>query len=184
MVVGTGSGIAGPGVVVLVGLPGSGKSTLARALATQLPDARVIDKDHVRDALFAPCDYSSAERTVTYSAMLDAARYHLGRGRIVLFDGLTFSRRHEVAAAEEVAEESGAFSAVIVCDVPVEEAVQRCERDAASGRHPAANRDGDLVRRVASEMEEPSGSYLTLDATRPVEELVDPALAWISECAA
>ncbi len=88
---------------MLVGLPGSGKSTLARALAPRLPDARVIDKDHVRDALFAPCDYSSAERTVTFSAMLEAARYHLGRGKIVLFDGLTFSRRHEVDAAETVA---------------------------------------------------------------------------------
>ncbi len=168
---------------MLVGLPGSGKSTLARTLAPQLPDARVIDKDHVRDALFAPCDYSSAERTVTFSAMLEAARYHLGRGRIVFLDGLTFSRRHEVAAAETVATESGAFIAVIVCDVPVEVAMERCEGDAATGRHRAGNRDGDLVRRVASEMEEPAGSYLTLTTTRPVEELVEPALAWIGECA-
>ncbi len=168
---------------MLVGLPGSGKSTLARALAPQLPDARVIDKDHVRDALFAPCDYSSVERSVTYSAMLEAARYHLGRARIVFLDGLTFSRRHEVAAAETVAIETGAFTAVIVCDVPVEEAVRRCEGDAAAGRHRAGNRDGDLVRRVAREMEEPSGSYLTLTTTRPVEELVGPALAWIGECA-
>ncbi len=78
---------------MLVGLPGAGKSTLARALTERIPDARVIDKDQVRDALFAPCDYSSVERDVTYSAMLDAARYHLGRGRVVIFDGLTFSRR-------------------------------------------------------------------------------------------
>jgi len=173
----------GPGVVVLAGLPGAGKSTLAHALAARLPDARVIDKDQVRAALFDPCDYSSAERSVTFAAMLDAARYHLGRGRIVVFDGLTFSRRNQVAAAEAVASESGAFAAVIVCDVPVSVAVQRCESDASAGRHPASNRDGDLVRRVASEMEEPSGTYLTLTATRPVDELVGSALAWIAEYA-
>jgi len=169
-------------VVVLVGLPGAGKSTLARALTERIPDARVIDKDQVRDALFAPCDYSSVERDVTYSAMLDAARYHLGRGRVVIFDGLTFSRRRQVAAAEAVAAESGAFCAVIVCDVPVAVAVRRVEDDSADGSHPADNRDGDLVRRVAAEMEEPAGAYLTLTTTTPVGDLVAPALAWLDEC--
>ena len=171
------------GVVVLAGLPGAGKSTLARALTERLPDARVIDKDRVRDALFAPCDHTSAERDITFSAMLDAARYHLGRSRVVVFDGLTFSRRKQVAAAEAVAAESGGFAAVIFCDVPVEVAVQRCEEDAAAGVHPADNRDGDLVRRVAAEMEEPAGAYLTLTTTQPLDDLVPPALAWIDECA-
>ncbi len=171
------------GVIVLVGLPGAGKSTLAEVLGHRLPDSRVLDKDKVRHVLFDPCDYTSVERDVVFAAMLDAARYHLGRDRIVIFDGLTFSRRSQVAAAEAVAHEAGAFAAVIVCDVPVAVAVQRCESDAASGDHVAANRDGDLVRRVASEMEEPASTYLTLDASRPVHELVDPALDWIAECA-
>ena len=118
-------------MIVLAGLPGSGKSTLAAALARRLPDVRVLDKDQVRHALFAPCDYTSAERDVVFAAMLDAARYHLGRGRVVIFDGLTFSRRAQVAAAEAVAEEAGGFRAVIVCDVPVEVAIEQCEADAA-----------------------------------------------------
>lgn len=172
-----------PGVIVLSGLPGSGKSTLAAALVDRLPDARVIDKDTVRHALFDPCDYSAAERDITFSVMLDAARYHLGRGRVVIFDGLTFSRRTEVAAAEAVARESDAFAAVIVCDVPVEVAIERCERDARDGAHVAANRDGDLVRRVAAEMEEPDGAYLTVPATRPVSETVELALDYVQECA-
>ena len=171
-----------PGVVVLAGLPGAGKSTLGEALAARLPDARVIDKDKVRHALFAPCDYSAAERDVTFAAMLDAARYHLGRGRIVVFDGLTFSRRSQVKAAEDVAAESSGFAAVIVCDVPVTVAVERCEREAEDGDHLAGNRDGDLGRRVAAEMEEPSGAYLTLPTTRPVEELIDSALVYVEEC--
>ena len=172
------------GVIVLVGLPGAGKSTLAGALARRLPDARVLDKDEVRHALFAPCDYTSTERDVVFAAMLDAARYHLGRGRAVIFDGLTFSRRAQVAAAEAVAEEAGAFAAVIVCDVPVEVAIERCEADAAAGdSHLASNRDAALVRRVAREMEEPAGVYVTLDMRGDVDRLAEQALAYVEELA-
>lgn len=166
------------GVIVLVGLPGAGKSTLAAALAGRLPDSRVLDKDQVRHVLFAPCDYTSAERDVAFAAMLDAARYHLGRGRVVVFDGLTFSRRTQVAAAEAVAREAGAFAAVIVCDVPVDLAIERCLADAD---HRASNRDPQLVRRVAAEMEEPSGDYLTLDMTGSVDALAASALAYVEE---
>jgi predicted kinase len=174
-----------PGVIVLVGLPGAGKSTLAASLARRLPDARVLDKDQVRHALFAPCDYTSTERDVVFAAMLDAARYHLGRGRVVIFDGLTFSRRAQVAAAEAVAEEAGAFAAVVVCDVPVEVAIERCQADAASDKgHVASNRDAALVRRVAREMEEPAGVYVTLDMTGRVDALVEHALGYVEELAA
>ncbi len=171
-------------MIVLAGLPGAGKSTLATALARRLPDARVLDKDQVRHALFAPCDYTSAERDVVFAALLDAARYHLGRGRVVIFDGLTFSRRAQVAAVERVAEDAGAFRAVIVCDVPVEVAIERCEADAADGEgHLASNRDGELVRRVASEMEEPAGDYLTLDMTTDRDRVVEQALEYVEELA-
>jgi len=171
-----------PGVIVLVGLPGAGKSTLAAAVAHRLADARVLDKDKVRHVLFAPCDYTSAERDVVFAALLDAARYHLGRNRLVIFDGLTFSRRAQVAAAEAVASEAGAFSAVIVCDVDVGTAIARCEADAAAGdAHLASNRDGELVRRVAAEMEEPAGDYLTLDMTGDTDKLADQALDYVEE---
>jgi predicted kinase len=169
------------GVIVLVGLPGAGKSTLAGALAERLPGARVLDKDKVRHVLFDPCDYTSAERDVVFAAMLDAARYHLGRDRIVIFDGLTFSRRSQVAAAEAVAHDAGGFVAVIVCDVPLEVAIARCE--AGGDEHLAANRDGELVRRVAAEREEPSDQYVTLDMTREPAELVDQALGYVGEVA-
>ena len=172
-----------PGVVVLVGIPGAGKSTLAAALAAEISEARILDKDRVRDALFAPCDYSAAERDVSFAAMIDAARYHLGRGRVVIFDGMTFSRESQVRAAEGVAAESGAFSAVILCDVPVSVAIERCERDAAEGDHPAENRDGDLVRRVAAEMEEPPGDYLTVSMVEDREATVAHALGYIEDCA-
>ncbi len=166
---------------MLVGLPGAGKSTLAEAVAGQLPGARVLDKDKVRHALFDPCDYTSAERDVVFAAMLDAARYHLGRDRIVIFDGLTFSRRSQVAAAEAVAHEAGAFVAVLVCDVPLEVAIARVEE---ADDHLAANRDSQLVRRVAAEMEEPAGDYLTLDMTSDPGTLAAQAMAYVEELAA
>lgn len=173
-----------PGAIVLVGLPGAGKSALAAALVRRLPGARVLDKDKVRHVLFDPCDYASAERDIVFAAMLDAARYHLGRDRLVIFDGLTFSRRSQVAAAEAVAQDAGAFAAVIVCDVLVEVAIERCERDALSGiGHLAANRDGELVRRVAAEMEEPAGDYLTLDMTGDLDRLAGQSLAYLDALA-
>jgi hypothetical protein len=83
-----------------------------------------------------------------------------------------------------VAHEAGAFAAVIVCDVPVDVAIERCERDAmAANGHLAANRDGELVRRVAAEMEEPAGAYLTLPTSGPVDDLVGAALDYVEECA-
>lgn len=163
-----------------MGLPGAGKSTLAELLARRLPGARVLDKDKVRHVLFDPCDYTSAERDVVFAAMLDAARYHLGRDRIVIFDGLTFSRRSQVAAAEAVAHDAGAFVAVLVCDVPLEVAMARVEE---ADDHLAANRDRELVRRVAAEMEEPAGDYLTLNMTAAPETLADQAIAYVEELA-
>jgi predicted kinase len=165
---------------MLVGLPGSGKSTLAAALLSRLPNMRVLDKDVVRHALFEPCDYTAAERSISFSAMLDAAGYHLGRGRSVIIDGVAASpRQAEVDAAEGVAGDYGGFFATVVCDVPVEVAVARCE--AGAGQHLAANRDGSLVRRLAAEMEEPPGDYLTVDTTRPIDEVAALAQVYIEE---
>src|SRR5436305_14908098 len=100
-----------PGIVMLVGLPGSGKSTLAAALARRLPELRVLNKDAVRSALFAPCDYSAAERTIAFASMLDATRYHLGRGRVVALHRLAFPRPGLDDAVVAVAGAAGAFGA-------------------------------------------------------------------------
>jgi len=172
-----------PGIVVLIGLPGAGKSTLAAALSQRIPDARVLNKDTVRSALFEPCDYSAAERSIAFSAMLDAAGYHLGRGRVVILDGLAFPRLGEEEAVDALVADAGAYVAKIVCDVPIDVAVARADADAVAGTHRAANRDGAAVRRVAAEMREPSGAYLTVDTTRPIDEAATLALGYIEDTA-
>lgn len=172
-----------PGIVMLVGLPGAGKSTLAAALAGRVDDLRVLNKDDVRHALFHPCDYTAAERSISFSAMLDAARYHLGRGRVVVLDGLALQRPGEAEAVAEAAADSDAFVATIVCDVPLEVAVARADADAAASTHRAANRDGNAVRRLATEIREPVGDYLTVDMTRDVEVVADEVLGYLADAA-
>src|SRR5439155_23389594 len=110
------------------------------------------------------------------SSLHDAALVLLGRGRTVIFDGMTFSRRQYLCAVAVLGNDVGVGVAVIVCDVPLEVAISRVAADA---RHPAGNRDADVVRRVAAEMEEPGGDYLTLDTTAPLDECVALALAYV-----
>jgi predicted kinase len=168
---------------MLVGLPGAGKSTLSSALAKRVDGLRVLNKDEVRHALFDPCDYTAAERSISFSAMLDAARYHLGRGRVVVLDGLALQRPGEAEAVAAAAAESGAFVATIVCDVPVDVAMARADADVAAGVHRATNRDGSAVRRLATEMREPAGDYLTVDMTGDIELAADEVLGYIEDAA-
>src|SRR5207248_5518084 len=96
-----------PGIVMLVGRPAAGKVALAAALARLLPDLRVLDRSAVEGALFDPSDDSAAERSIAFSAVLDAARYHLGRGRLVAV--ATSGRRAEGDARRSVDHAPGAL---------------------------------------------------------------------------
>lgn len=98
---------------MLVGRPGAGTTSLARVLAGRLPDLRVLDRTALESSLFEPGDDSAAERSIVFSAVLDAARYHLGRGRLVAVDSVT--RPGEGDAVRGIADEVGAFVATILC---------------------------------------------------------------------
>jgi predicted kinase len=102
---------------------------------------------------------------------------------MVVLDGLAFQRPGEGEAVASAADEAGAFVATVVCDVPVEVAAARAEADAAAGAHRAANRDGPAVRRVAAEMREPAGDYLTVDTRGPVDEAAELVLAYLRDVA-
>src|SRR6266404_4379961 len=89
-------------LILMAGLPGTGKSTLCRALAGEL-GGTVIDKDHVRAALFDPKDieYSTEQDEFCMRIMLKVAGYILRKepSRRIFLDGRTFFRQYQLKRA-------------------------------------------------------------------------------------
>src|SRR5579862_3027959 len=105
-------------LIAMAGLPATGKSALARPLADACAGI-ILDKDAIRAALF-PADlieYSTGQDDFCMSIMFQVASYVLRHGpsRHVILDGRTFSRRYQVAALEQLAEELMVPLKIIVC---------------------------------------------------------------------
>ena len=160
-------------VVALMGLPGSGKTTLAEALAPRIP-ARTVSRDAVRDAMFRPCSFSEDEKAAAFEAVLHALRVNCDLGRSTVVDGMPFSREGEFEAVQRVCLDRGCRALPVLCSVPIEEARRRVERGDETG---PADRDAELVERVAERFRSPPAGTLELDATRPVDELAEAVLA-------
>jgi adenylylsulfate kinase len=142
-------------MIAFAGLPGSGKSTLARLLAAELGVPR-LDKDEWRERLFgrAGVEYSRAQDDeVMRQVYAEAERLASGGEREVVLDGRTYSRRSQVEALRACAARAGAELVLVECVCALEVARARVERERALGAHPAANRDGALVARLAAEAE-------------------------------
>lgn len=80
-------------LTLMAGLPGTGKSTLSRALAAEL-HGTVLDKDHIRAALFAAEDieYSTEQDDFCMAVTLKVAGYLFRKdpSRLIFLDGRTF----------------------------------------------------------------------------------------------
>jgi predicted kinase len=141
--------------VAFAGLPGSGKSTLARLLAAELGAVR-LDKDEWRARMFggAGVAYTRAQDDEVMARIHgEVERLAQAGAREVVLDGRTYSRRAQVEALRACAARAGAELVLVECVCALEVARARVERERALGAHPAANRDGALVARLAAEAE-------------------------------
>lgn len=170
-------------LIAMAGLPGTGKSTLARALAEALP-AVVLDKDRVRGALFsAAVDYSAAQNDFCLNVIYQTAAFLFRRdpSRAVIIDGRTFATRSQREALREAASEMGAVLGIIECVCAEATALARLAHDAATGAHPAADRDAALYRRVKARWEPIPAPKLVIDTDAPLETCVARCLDYLQE---
>jgi predicted kinase len=168
-------------LIAMAGLPGTGKSMLAQRLAQDLP-AVVLDKDAIRAVLFAPDDieYTARQDDFCQSLMLQVAAYlwqRDGHARSIIFDGRTFSHAYQRAHLVAFVRDQRVPLLFIECVCSDETARRRLAADAASGVHPARNRDDALYRRVKDLFEPITEPKIVVDTDRALEDYLPTCLA-------
>jgi predicted kinase len=170
-----------PMLIAMAGLPGTGKSTLATALADALP-AVVLDKDKLRTGLIPPekIEYSRAQDDYIFELLLKASEYNLNRGRHVILDGRTFTRRYQVERVVLFANEVGGKLHIFECVCPEALALQRLAEDRATASHPAADRGAELYHSLRTEAEPILRDHLVIETDQEVEALVGMCLRYLN----
>ena len=162
-------------IILMAGLPASGKSTLCRELAARL-SGTVLDKDKFRSAMFSHHEikYSTEQDDLCMDVVLEAAIYILRKdpSRSVFLDGRPFSRTYQIEQVVKFAEELEQEWRILECVCSDEAARKRLKDQAASGEHPAANRNYELYLRVKSHFEEIKLSKTIIDTDEPLEVCV------------
>ncbi len=142
-------------LIAFAGLPGTGKTTLAKRLTEQL-EAVLLNKDEVRASLFAPddIDYSSSQNDFCMAILYQMAAYHAQHHpeRAIIIDGRTFSRRAQIKALQQCAEQCKRPLVMVECVCSTAVIEERLEHDA--GRHVAADRNVEMFHRVKASWEE------------------------------
>jgi predicted kinase len=166
-------------VVALMGLPGAGKSTVARALESRLGLRRVC-RDEIRRAMFPRCDYSFVEKRAAFRTVLLAIEINCVLGESSVIDGMTFSRRDDYNQVVARADLHGFDVLPLLIDCPPALARERIARDLLQGRHPADDREPELVDIVARRFDPPPAATIRIDAARSMDEVCRLAVAEIS----
>jgi predicted kinase len=166
-------------IVTLIGLPGAGKSTVARTLERRLGLRRVC-RDAIRQAMFPRCDYTFIEKRAAFRTVLLAVEINCLLGEPSVIDGMTFSRREDFDEVAALADRHGFDVLPLLIDCPPALARERIARDLADGRHPAEDREPELVDIVARRFDAPPAAAIRIDAGRPMEEVCRLAVAEVA----
>jgi predicted kinase len=166
----------------MAGLPGTGKTTLARELAVRT-SGRVLSKDEIRHAIFAPqeIEYSSRQDDFCVEVMLETAGYLLRQNpeRFVFLDGRPFSRRYQIENVLAATASLHQPWRILECICTDEAAKLRLEQHAASGEHPAGNRSFELYLEVKARFEAITVPKTVIDTDQPLAVCCAQALAAI-----
>jgi predicted kinase len=159
-----------PVVVALIGLPGAGKSVVARAIEDQLGLRRVC-RDAIRHAMFPKCSYSFAEKRAAFRSMLLALEINCMLGESSVIDGVTFSRRRDLARVDSVIGRYKFTPIPIFLDCPPQIARDRIAADVANDRHLARDRTPEVVSEVLARFDTPPSSAIVIDANRSAADV-------------
>jgi predicted kinase len=171
-------------LIAMAGLPGTGKSTLAQNLADEYSGI-VLDKDLIRAALFpiALIEYSTRQDDFCMSILFQVASYILQNdpSLYVILDGRTFSRKYQIEALDQLAEELKAPLKIIECICSDETAQKRLEEKATMGeKHLAGNRDFHLYLTIKARFEPIREPKLVVNTDEDLAHCLALGLAYIS----
>jgi predicted kinase len=165
-----------PVVVALIGLPGAGKTLVAEHLRQRL-QVRVVNRDHIRRALFPECAYSQPEKRASVHAAFLAVEVNAALGESTVVDGMTFSKTSDLNKLGELVARYGMGFVPIWLDVSADLARQRIQADIDSGAaHLAEDRVPEMVDSILAGFQKPAPTVPVIDASLPaarVRELAE-----------
>jgi len=171
-------------LIAMAGLPGTGKSTLAHHLADACAGI-VLDKDSIRAALFpiAQIEYSTRQDDFCMSILFQVASYMLRNdpSLYVILDGRTHSRKYQVAALDQLAEELKTPLKIIECVCSDETVRKRLEEKVTMGaKHLAGNRDYQLYLTIKARFEPIREPKLVVNTDDDLAHCLASCLAYVS----
>jgi len=160
-------------LIQMHGDPGSGKSTLAKAIGRRSP-AMVIDKDAIKSALLHSGIEEATAGAAAYEVLRELAADFLEAGHSVVMDspcGWPIIEERGRALAARL----GVPWLMVEVTCPVEVIDARLANRTARRSNPTMRQDWNARPGTY----QPTCERLVLDGTRPIEELVEQALAYL-----